>query len=113
MLYVNGNLMEIQITRPNQFQDKIRNYNLIIDGEKVTEIKPNSTQKISIPDNAEYIQAKIDWCSSPIFYINSLTSDKLIVKNSFGDSLIKILLFFGLYYITFGKEKYLVIENDI
>ena len=105
--------MEIKISRPNQLQDKIRNYHLIADGKIVAEIKPNSVQSISIPENTEYIQAKIDWCTSPRFYISNLTTNKIIVKNSFGDSLLKIILLVGIYYITFGKGKYLLIENDI
>lgn len=104
--------MEIEITRPKQYQDKIRDYHLIIDGEKVAKIKPNSTQTINIPDNAEYIQAKIDWCSSPKLYVKDLTSNKILVKNSFAGNFIKAL-FLPLYYITFGKGKYLTIENNI
>ena len=104
--------MEIVVTRPKQYQDMIRDYHLIIDGEKAAKIKPNSTQTINIPDNAEYIQAKIDWCSSPKLYIKDLSTNKILVKNSFAGNFIKALLL-PLYYITFGKGKYLTIENNI
>lgn len=111
-LYTTGIQMDIEIIRPKQYQDKIRNYHLIIDGKPLSKLKPNSTLKISIPDDAEYIQAKIDWCTSPRFYIKDIKSNKLIVKNRLGGNFIKAL-FMPIYYITFGKNKYLAIESGI
>ena len=104
--------MDFEIIRPKQYQDKIRNYHLFVDGKKVSEIKPASSQIISIPDHSTYIQVKIDWCSSPKFDVSSAKSNKLVIKNSMGGSLLKSLIL-PLYYITFGKNKYLTIENPI
>jgi len=104
--------MEIEVVRPKQYQDRIRDYHLVADGKRLSKIKPNSTQNISIPDGTEYIQAKVDWCSSPKFYLKDLNSDRIIIKNSLGGNTFKAL-FLTLYYITFGKGKYLIIENSI
>lgn len=104
--------MDIEIIRPKQYQDKIRDYHLVVDGSKLTKIKPNSKTIISIPDDAVYIQAKIDWCSSPKFYIKDIKSKQVIIKNTFGGRFFTAL-FLPLYYITFGKDKYLTIENII
>ena len=70
--------MDIEIIRPKQFQDKIRDYHLYVDGHKFTKIKPNSSQVISVPSHTKYIQAKIDWCSSPKYYLDNSPSKKLI-----------------------------------
>ena len=102
--------MEIEINRPKQHQDKIRDYHLIVDGNKLTKIKPNSKAVVTIPDDAEYIQAKIDWCSSPKFYVRDIKSNQVLIKNTFGGNTLTAL-FISLYYITFGKGKYLTIES--
>ncbi len=100
--------MEIEVTRPKQFTDKIRDYQLIVDGNSVAKIKSDSKVIISIPDNAEYLQAKIDWCTSPKFYIKEIKSNQVLVKNSFSG---KLTMIFALYYITFGRSKYLTINS--
>ena len=104
--------MDIEIIRPKQYQDKIRDYHLEVDGNKVIKIKSDSTIYVTIPDDAEYIQAKIDWCSSPKFYVKDIKSNKVVIKNTFGGHLLKAI-FMPLYYITFGKGKYLTIESGI
>jgi len=110
-LYVNGVQMDIEIIRPKQFQDKIRDYHLYVDGHKFIKIKPNSSQVISIPSHTKYIEAKIDWCSSPKFYLDNSPSKKLIVKNRISGGLFKVIIL-PLYYLTLGKKKYLKIEDS-
>jgi len=102
--------MDIELIRPKQFQDKIRNYHLYVDGKKFVKVTPNSTQVISIPSYAKYIQAKIDWCSSPKFYLDGSEFKRLTVKNSMGGGFFKALVL-PLYYLTFAKSKYLKIED--
>jgi hypothetical protein len=110
VFYVNGDQMDIEIIRPKQFRDKIRNYYLYADDKKLIKIKPNSSQIISVPSHTKFIQAKIDWCSSPKFYLDNSPTQKLIVKNRMNGGFLKSLIL-PLYYITLGKKKYLKIEN--
>jgi hypothetical protein len=110
-LYINGVQMDIEIIRPKQFQDKIRDYHLYADGNKLIKIKPNSSQVISVPSHTKYIEAKIDWCSSPKFYLDNSPSKKLIVKNRISGGFFKALIL-PMYYITFGRRQYLKIENS-
>lgn len=101
--------MELELIRPKQYQDRIRDYQILIDGIEVTTIEPGGTKLITVPDDAELIQAKIDWCYSPKIKLEEVKSGKLIVKNNIGGSFLASL-FLPLYYITFGREKYLTIE---
>lgn len=103
--------MDIELTRPKQFQDKIRNYQLYINEQKFIDIPPNSSQVISIPDHTKYIQARIDWCSSPKYYLSDTKAKKLVIKNSMGGGFLKALIL-PLYYITIARKKYLTIEED-
>ncbi len=104
--------MDIEITRPKQYTDKFRDYYLWVDDNEIATIKPNSKQQITFPDDSKNIRVTVDWCSSAEFKISNFNSKKLIIKNSFGDNLLKSI-FLPLYYITFGKDKYLTIENGI
>jgi len=102
--------MDIELIRPKQFKDRVRNYHLYVDGKKFIKITPNSSQVISIPNHTKYIQVKIDWCSSPKYYFKSSNAKKLVVKNAMKGGFLKALIS-SLYYISFGKSKYLTIKN--
>jgi len=102
--------MDIEIVRPKQFQNKMRDYHLYVDGKKFIKIKPNSSQVISVPSYTKYIQARIDWCSSPKYYLDNSPSKKLIINNRVNGGFFKSLIS-PLYYITIGNNRYLKIDR--
>jgi hypothetical protein len=104
--------MNIHVFRPKQFVDIARDYKLFADDVEVAIIKRGGTQTIEIPDSTKNIQAKIDWCSSPVFPLASINDKGIIIKNSFGSNIFTLVLL-PLYYITFGKNKYLSVTNGI
>jgi hypothetical protein len=104
--------MELQVFRPKQFSDMARDYKLFADGKEVAIIKRGETAVVFIPEKTAMLQAKIDWCSSPMFPISAITSGKITVKNSFSGNVLKSSLM-PLYYVSFGRKKYLQIENGI
>ena len=103
--------MEIQVFRPAQFSDMARDYKLFADGKEVAIIKRGEKTVVFLPEKTKMLQAKIDWCSSPMFPVSAIKSGSITVKNS-SDTAFK-RLFLPLYYISFGREKYLLIENGI
>ena len=104
--------MEIKVVRPNQIGDMLRQYKLYADGKEVATIKRGETIAVSVPDKTKMLQAKIDWCCSPMFPVSAITAGSITVKNSFTDSLFK-RLFLPLYYITLARKRYLVIEDRV
>jgi len=104
--------MEIEVTRPKQYADKIRDYYLWADGKEVGKVKPNSVTTFTIPDDTLKIRATIDWCASQEFEVKNIKSNQLTISNTFGSNLLSALLL-PLYYITLGKNKYLTIESGI
>jgi hypothetical protein len=104
--------MEIQVYRPKQFADMIRDYQLLADNVEIAILKRGETIKISIPENTNVLQTRIDWCTSQEFKMSDLRGAQLTVKNSFSGNIVKLLFLF-LYYITLGKTKYLKIERGI
>lgn len=101
--------MELSVFRPSQVIDMARDYTLLADGRKIATIKRGQTQTVSIPQTTQYIQAKIDWCSSRKVAVESLSSRQLIVRNTFASNLLNALLL-PLYYVTFGRNNYLTID---
>ncbi len=104
--------MNIQVFRPKQFVDMTRDYKLFADDIEVATIKRGVSQTIEIPDSTKNLQAKVDWCSSHSFPVTSINEKGIIIKNSFGSNIFT-LVFLPLYYITFGKNKYLTVVNNI
>lgn len=102
--------MEIEIVRPKQFADKVRNYRLWADEHEVALIKPNSSQIVRLPEGTQTLRATIDWCSSPDFSVADIHGNKLVVQNGFASNILAALTL-PLYYITFGRGKYLAIRN--
>lgn len=104
--------MDIEVYRPKQFQDRVRRYELFADDKKLIEIKAGSTQTVHIPESTKFLQARIDWCSSPKFYVSNIESNKITIKSTFGGNIFTALCY-PLYYITLGKDKYLTIESGL
>lgn len=104
--------MEIKVFRPTQFADMARDYILYADGKEIARISRGKTKVVSIPDSAKNIYAKIDWCSSPLLPVSAIRSGSITVKNAFSHHPLKVL-FLTLYYISFGKSTYLLVEDGI
>jgi hypothetical protein len=103
--------MEVLIIRPSQFADRVRAYKLEIDGKPAGVIKAGQEITLNIPENAQQLLAKIDWCTSNKFDLTGIRdNEKLEIKNAMA---LKLLIPFYIFYaITFGKNKYLKIERS-
>ncbi len=55
---------KITISRESQFMNKMRSYDIYVDGEKTGEIKNGETEEISVTPGEHVIQLQIDWCKS-------------------------------------------------
>ena len=98
--------MKIIVTRPKQFADRGRSYSLHVDGKLLAKIKAGEEIEVNLPENANVISAKIDWCSSNEFNLENIKSnEKLEVKNAV---VRKIWIpFYVLYSITLKRKSYL------
>lgn len=104
--------MKVEVTRPKQFADMVRDYHLLADGKEVAVLKRGTTQIVTLPDGSKTLKAVIDWCSSPELQVGDIRSGKIVVKNSFASNFFKFV-FLSLYYISFGKKRYLKIEPGV
>ncbi len=101
--------MKIYVSRPKQWADMFCAYMLHIDGKKVAKIRRGQTIGLNIPDGASILSGKINWCSSNEIDIAELSpDDKLEIKNSFSPE--GLSPYVPIYYVTFGRKKYLKLE---
>ena len=133
-------MTKINISRTSEYLNRLRDYGVYIDGEKVGTIANGETKEFDVSPGYHSVFTKIDWCSSPTLSvnINDLETKNLKVggfKNGrwlmpIGIAIIVLsyivnLLFdfeylfylvipvflIMIYYLTFGSKQYLTLTE--
>ncbi len=126
------------IERTSEYLNRLRNYGVYIDGEKVGTIANGETKEFTVSQGTHTIVTKIDWCSSttiqfsisddetkafkvsgfknahwlmPAAIIIIISSYLVNLKFGFDYSLYLTVPIFLLllYYITVGRKRYLML----
>ena len=130
------------IVRSNEWMNRARRIGIYVDGQKLGTISNGSTQEFDILSGMHTFKAKVDWCGSRDYsFFISEDETKTIKLSSFGyqyhfisittgilalhfllhfvfgiDYLVWVFAFFMpiiLYYITIGRNDYLVISETL
>jgi hypothetical protein len=130
----------IKIQRTNDYINAVRNYRLFIDGQKIGTLSNGQRKEFEVSPGRHSLVAKIDWCSSPelVIQINENDSKTFIVGSLkywkwflplillictltlilphapysyYKLFLILPIFLFLLYYLTFGRKKYLTLNE--
>ena len=129
----------IQLTRKKEFQAAVRDYQVYVDNQKIGSISNHETKEFAIAPGRHQIAVKIDWCSSPnidfelsdnqtismnvegilhhgwlykiflCFIFLEFVYMGIMDKDFSGFSLIPMILYY-IYYLTFGRNKYLILS---
>jgi hypothetical protein len=129
-------MAQLQIQRKDEFSNRRRDYKVYVDGIKVGAISPGETKSLEIDPGKHEVFCKIDWCASPTI-TTEVTNDsvKTLLVGGFkgGNLLWRIMVvvlvvhfilklafhieyvalfaipvcLIGVYYVTFGRKKYL------
>lgn len=99
-------MAQITVKRISAYSNKLRTIQLVLDDQVIEEIKDGETKIISVKPGKHIFKAKIDWCKSNEieFNINEGEYKEFSLK---GTSPLLVL-----YYITFGRNKYLKLETQ-
>jgi hypothetical protein len=129
----------IKLNRTNEYNNKMRDYKIFIDGQQVGTIANGETKEFPSTVGQHIVTAKIDWCSSPDISINlkenqtshlkvgGFKNGQLLMRIGLGvvvlhfilskfadfDYLIFLavpLLLIMVYYLSLGRKKYLTLE---
>ncbi|MES2018345.1 MAG: hypothetical protein V4484_17795 [Pseudomonadota bacterium] len=84
------------------WQDRMRNYAVLIDGQKAAEIANGAEVRIPVSAGSHVVQLKIDWCRSNALEIVVGENGETIVECGPNGTPILALL-----YITLWRGKYL------
>jgi hypothetical protein len=130
----------ISIKRTSEYNNRLRDYQLFLDGTKIGAISDGQTKEFETTSGHHTVVAKIDWCSSPELPLTLNESDnkELIVggfKNgnwimpvaigiigahfilsfafnfNYGIFLVIPAFILLVYYLTAGRKKYLTLTE--
>ena len=130
----------IRLKRTSEYNNRIRDYEIFIDGQQVGTIANGETKDFPTTEGQHTVTAKIDWCSSPNISVDindNKTKNLKVGSFRYGQilmpiGLVIILLHFILlkfadfeyiifldaplfllfiYYLTIGRKKYLTLEE--
>ena len=130
----------IILTRTSEYNNRLRDYQLFLDGKKIGTIANGQTKEFETTSGQHTILAKIDWCSSPEITLTLNQTDKKELKVggfkngnwimlisigaialhfilrtvfNFNYAIFLVIPAFILlvYYLTFGRKKYLTLNK--
>ena len=130
----------IRLKRTSEFNNRMRDYKIFIDGQQVGTIANGETKDFPTTVGQHTVTAKIDWCSSPEISIElkeNQTSNLKVGGFKYGQILMPVglgliilhfilskfadfeytiflvapLFLLMVYYLTIGRKKYLTLED--
>ncbi|MTI96927.1 MAG: hypothetical protein FH749_15905 [Firmicutes bacterium] len=102
----------IRIKRDSGFVDRVRAYKVVLNDEVVGTISNGQQIELNVPPGRHRLNLKIDWCRSNIV---EFEMSEHPINFECGSNLrgAKFLLpFIEIYYITFGRNKYLWLRPE-
>jgi hypothetical protein len=97
------------IVRKSEYVNKLRNYNVYLNGKKAGTIANGATTSFEIPEGPHVIEAKIDWYGSQPLTINITENgiNTVTIKGSMGNTILAGIggFFLGLYAFTMFKGE--------
>lgn len=94
----------IKIQRSSEYANRFRNMLLFLDGVEVAKIANGVTIELEVEKGVHTLIAKIDWATS-----NEVQFE--IKEQTLSFELTGTNPFLALYYITFGRDKYLNLKE--
>ena len=102
----------LKIIRQSEYANRFRNIKILFDDKELCRISNAETQVFEIAEGVHTLHAKIDWCTSnKISFSVSQNQSKGFQLSSFAKHN-PLGVFAAIYYITFGANKYLKLEEE-
>lgn len=103
-------MASLTITRDSGHADLLRAYKIVLDGERIGEIRNRETKEFSIGPGKHTLSLKIDWCGSETveFVVDREEKPAFLVKSSLRGRRV----FLSLWYVLFARNSYLLLERS-
>lgn len=102
-------MASLTITRDSGYADRLRAYQVVLDGERIGEIRNGETKEFSIGPGKHALSLKIDWCGSETidFVVAPEEKPAFQVKSGLRGKRV----FLSLWYVLFARNSYLRLER--
>ena len=98
----------IRITRDSGYADRIRAYQVVIDGNVVGEIKNCQQLELDVPQGRHQLHLKIDWCRSNIV---DFEADGNTIEFQCGSNLRGFKMLLSILYATVFRSQYIWLKK--
>jgi hypothetical protein len=99
----------VRITRSSSYADRLRSYQILIDGREAARVKAGQSLEISVSPGSHSVVAKVDWCGS-----NTINFDVGAGHTACFECASKLpgpRLLLALVYVVFMKNQYLTLAQ--
>jgi hypothetical protein len=100
----------LNIVRDAGYADRLRAYQVILDGVKIGEVRDGQTQQFAVSPGQHTLSLKIDWCGSKVidFAIAGENQVTFHAKSNLrGPRIIA-----ALWFVIFDRHAYLLLERS-
>ena len=90
----------------NRWVDRLRAYRILVDGQERGKVSRGESLELAVEPGAHVVQARIDWCRSPILEVNLTAGERADIEcrpNANGLT--------ALWYATVGFGRYIVLRQ--
>jgi hypothetical protein len=101
-------MARIEIKRKKRFADRLRSYEIELDGNIIGNLKAGETFIRELPAGRYNLRLKIDWAGSNTLELAILNDEVLYFEASNN-----VPIFLELIYITFLRHKYLLLKQVV
>lgn len=98
----------LRVQRDKGWTDKLRNYQVLLDGVKIGELAEGAELLHQIEVGRHVIEATIDQCGSQPFTFEADSEGVTVTVRS---ALRGWRVFLSLFYIVFNRRGYLIVES--
>ena len=98
----------LKIRRYSAWQDKIRKYKIVLDGNTLGKISDGETLEFQISNGKHELILKIDWCRSQKLTFDKKDDD---VEFECGSNLQGLKIFLGILYVTLKYNEYISLKQ--
>jgi hypothetical protein len=102
-------MASLTIERDSGYADRIRAYQVIVDGTKVGEVRNGETKQFFITPGQHQFWLKIDWCGSKTVDFTVSEGDE--IRFCAKSNLRGIRVLAAVWYALFDRNSYLLLER--
>jgi hypothetical protein len=100
----------LEIRRDSGYADRIRAYDVVVDGSKIGEVRNGEIKRFPISAGDHELRLRIDWCGSkPIVFA---ISEEALIAFEAKSGLRGLKVIAALFYVLFARDSYITLTRS-